>query len=85
MSKEPNTQLMERAAEVCKYFESTIVEDAILNAIDANNLGLVMRLVQEAEFEMEHQEINPPLTDEQMDQMVKDTFPEIYKEATDVY
>lgn len=56
MSDLINSDLLERAGEVKTYFEDTILEDAIDNAIERNELEVLQHLVVEAEAEMSRQD-----------------------------
>jgi hypothetical protein len=56
MSNNTNTDLIERASEVCTYFEGTDLETAIHNNIERGDLETVWHLVREAEAEMARQE-----------------------------
>jgi len=58
MSSITNENLLERAVDVCEYFEGTDVERAILWNIARNDLEKVAHIVKEAEAEMSIQEFN---------------------------
>lgn len=58
MSNQVNTDLMERAAEVKTYYESTVLEDAIDNCIKQNDLEMLEYLVSGGEEEIARQDEN---------------------------
>lgn len=74
MSTEANTQLLERAKEVCTYFEGTAREDVILRAIEDGNLGKLMIEVKQGEDEIMRQEYQNDdyMTDERAEAMYEE-------------
>ena len=72
MSNQANTNLLERAAEACNYFEGTIVEKAIHNNLNRGDMEMVQYLVQEAEAEMSRQEFH------NRDELPEREMPDVY-------
>lgn len=69
MSNTVNSLLIERAKEVCQFFEGTDIETAILNNLEKGDLEIVESLVSNAEAEISRQEfynldVLPELSDD---------------------
>lgn len=85
MSTPQNDGLIEQAREVAERWTGTMVEDAILNALDRGDLEMAQFLVNEAEKEEDEQEARKEAQDEMTDERAEDMFSETLIGEQDVY